>query len=143
MSDLVTAIDLAKQAHACQVDKGGKPYIDHPMAVMRMVSPGNQKTMTAAVLHDVIEDSDLTLQSLMTLQFHPDVIEAVDALTKRPGETRLQAAHRAKADPIARVVKIADVLHNLDIRRIPEPTKADFDRMDEYIEVLRILYGCD
>ncbi len=96
--------------------------------------------MTAA-LHDVVEDSDVTLQQLTSEGFPAEVVEAVEALTKRPGETRIQAAHRAAAHPIARVVKLADNAENLDISRIPNPTERDLARTEEYKLVRSILLG--
>ena len=93
----------------------------------------------AAVLHDVVEDSSVTLADLAAEGFPREVLAAVDALTKRPGETRLQAAHRAADDPVARVVKLADNTENMDLSRIPHPTTKDLARMEEYRQVREVL----
>ena len=93
----------------------------------------------AAVLHDVVEDTPITLGDLRNEGFHPDVIVAIDALTKREGESRIQAAKRAAANPIARMVKLADVTDNMDLSRISEPTDKDFDRLKEYVGVKKLL----
>jgi GTP diphosphokinase / guanosine-3',5'-bis(diphosphate) 3'-diphosphatase len=93
----------------------------------------------AAVLHDVVEDTNLALSDLASEKFPSEVVAAIQALTKLPGESRIEAAHRAASDPIARVVKLADVTDNMDISRIAEPTEKDFARLKEYEQVRLIL----
>lgn len=95
--------------------------------------------MMAAVLHDVVEDTAVTLEDLENEGFHPDVIAAIDALTKKPGECRLEAATRAAGNSIARVVKLADVTDNMDISRIADPEDRDFERLKEYVKVRKLL----
>ena len=92
-----------------------------------------------AVLHDVIEDSDVTLEQLGAEGFSPQTLSAIEALTKRPGESRLQAAARAALDPIARAVKLADNAENMDMSRIAHPTEKDVARLQEYKEVRALL----
>jgi (p)ppGpp synthase/HD superfamily hydrolase len=137
MPTLERAIALAAQAHAGQQDKGGQPYILHPLRVMLRVSGDAERI--AAVLHDVVEDTDVSLAQLAAEGFSKDVVDAVEALTKRHGETRLEAAHRAAAHPVARVVKLADNAENSDLSRIPNPTERDLARMEEYRQVRAIL----
>lgn len=137
MATLERAIEIAAKAHAGQTDKGGEPYILHPLRVMLSVS--NNLERMAAVLHDVVEDSDITLKNLVQEGFPVEVIEAIAALTKLPGETRLQAAERAARNPIARAVKLADNAENMDISRIPNPTEKDIARLHEYEAVRKIL----
>ncbi len=137
MSTLERAIQIAAEAHAGQVDKAGQPYILHPLRVMLSVQ-GKYEQM-AAVLHDVVEDTDITLEHLIAEEFPAEVVQAVNALTKLPGETRIEAAHRAAVNPIARAVKLADNADNMDLRRIPNPTAKDCDRLKEYAEVRAIL----
>lgn len=95
--------------------------------------------MIAAVLHDVIEDTDVTLEDLKAEGFDPKIVKAIDALTKKPGESRIQAASRAAIDPIARNVKLADVNDNMDLKRISDPKDKDFDRLKEYASVRKLL----
>lgn len=133
MPTLDRAIELATVAHEGQVDKAGKPYIEHCRRVMDAVDGEHEKI--SAVLHDVIEDTDVSLQDLMELGFDQAVIDAVDALTKRRGETRLQAAARAATNPIALRVKLADNADNMDLSRIKNPTEKDHARMVEYRRV--------
>ena len=137
MSTLERAIEIAKKAHAGQFDKAGKPYIFHPVRVMLRVD--NEFEKMVAVLHDVVEDTSVTLEDLKREGFLPDVVQAIDALTKRPGESRLDAAKRAAAHPLARIVKMADNAENMDLSRLPNPTAKDYERLREYEQVRAIL----
>lgn len=141
MSTLERAIEMAARAHANQVDKAGQPYILHPLRLMLAVRTPHERM--AAVLHDVVEDTPLTFEDLAREGFPPEVIAAVRALTKHKGESRIAAAQRAVQDPIARVVKLADVTDNMDLSRIPEPTEKDFARLREYEQVRAILLARD
>ena len=131
------AIEIAARAHAGQIDKAGQPYILHPVRVMLRVL-GEHERM-AAVLHDVVEDTSVTLEQLQREGFPGEVILAVRALTKNPGESRLEAAARAAVNPVARAVKLADNAENMDLSRISNPTQRDFDRLKEYEEVRALL----
>jgi (p)ppGpp synthase/HD superfamily hydrolase len=137
MSTLERAIEIAAQAHAGQRDKAGNPYILHPIRVM--MSVGTPEERIAAVLHDTVEDTAITLEVLNDAGFSNKIVEAVRALTKEEGETRIKAASRAVRDPIARQVKLADVADNMDLDRIPNPTSRDHARMEEYKLVRQIL----
>ncbi|NGZ83904.1 HD domain-containing protein [Duganella aceris] len=137
MATLERAIAIAAEAHAGQVDKAGQPYILHPLRVMLRVASDHERM--AAVLHDVVEDTGVSLPQLEAEGFAPQVVAAVEALTKRPGESRLDAAQRAAADPIARRVKLADNAENMDLTRIPHPSERDYARVEEYKLVREIL----
>ena len=137
MATLERAVEIAARAHAGVTDKAGAPYLLHPLRLMLAVETPEQQI--AAVLHDVVEDSVVTLGDLAAEGFSPAILAAVDALTKRLGESRLDAARRAAANAIARRVKLADVTDNMDIARIADPTSRDFARLAEYREVRTIL----
>jgi GTP diphosphokinase / guanosine-3',5'-bis(diphosphate) 3'-diphosphatase len=139
MSTIERAIEIAAQAHAGQVDKGGEPYIFHPLRLMLRLS--GIHVQMAAVLHDIVEDTGITLDDLRSNGFPREVVEAVDALTKRPGESRLDAAQRASLNPIARQVKLADVNDNMNLSRLRTPTAKDHARLREYEQVKRLLEG--
>ena len=139
MSTLERAIEIAAAAHAGQIDKAGHPYILHPLRVMLRVSTEHERM--SAVLHDVVEDTPVTFEQLAREGFPQEVLLAIEALTKRPGESRLQAAERAAANPIARVVKLADNAENMDLSRIAAPTEKDFARLREYEQVRALLLG--
>ena len=137
MATLESAIQLASEAHSGQQDKAGKPYILHPIRVMLSVSTTDEQI--AAILHDTVEDTDVTYEQLSEAGFSAEIISAVRALTKLDGESRVEAARRAVKHPIARQVKLADVKDNLDISRIPHLTDKDHARLDEYKLVQEIL----
>lgn len=137
MSTLEIALQLAAKSHAGQVDKAGQPYILHPIRVMLAVQ--GESARIAALLHDVVEDTAVTFDDLRAAGFSDEVISAVRALTKFPGEPRLDAAARAALHPIARVVKLADVSDNMDLTRLPQPTAQDYARLTEYAKVRALL----
>jgi (p)ppGpp synthase/HD superfamily hydrolase len=137
MATLERAIEMAAKAHAGQVDKAGQAYILHPLRLMLAVRTPHERM--AAVLHDIVEDTPVTFDDLVREGFPPEVVAAVRALTKADGEKRVDAARRAAADPVARVVKLADVTDNMDLSRLAEPTQKDFDRLKEYEQVRAIL----
>jgi (p)ppGpp synthase/HD superfamily hydrolase len=131
---LASAIALAERAHAGQLDKAGAPYIGHPMRVVN--SLGDPVAKIVGALHDAVEDSDLTLEDLARLGFPGPVVAAVDAVTKRDGESYEGYLERVQADPIALQVKIADMQDNMNLARIPRPTPEDHRRLEKYRRVL-------
>lgn len=141
MPTLDKAIQIAVSAHAGQVDKAGQPYILHPLRVMCSVETPHERLV--AVLHDVIEDTSVTIDDLANEGFPAEVLDAVQALTKLSGESRLDAARRAVRNTIARKVKLADVVDNMDMNRIPNPTAKDRARLREYEDVRKLLLKGD
>lgn len=137
MATVESALEIAAAAHAGQIDKAGQPYILHPIRVMLSVKNGDERI--AAVLHDTVEDTHVTFDDLVSAGFSAAVIDAVRALTKTDGESRIEAAFRAVRDPIARQVKLADVSDNMDLSRIPSPTEKDYARLEEYKQAREIL----
>lgn len=137
MSNIEKAIVLAARKHSGQIDKAHQPYIFHPLRLMLKVKTPEQQIV--AVLHDILEDTDTTVVDLISLGFSQQIIDAIEALTKRPNESRIEAAYRAVKNPIARIVKLADVADNMDLSRIPHPTARDFMRLEEYKQVHQIL----
>ena len=121
------------------MDKADQPYILHPIRVMLRLKGEDERI--AAVLHDVVEDTDVTLEALRLEGFSDEVLAAVEALTKRSGETRIDAAKRAAEHALARTVKLADNAENMDLSRIANPTDKDYARVEEYKAVRRILTG--
>ncbi|WAM53714.1 HD domain-containing protein [Vreelandella venusta] len=137
MSTLEKAIEISAKAHSGQTDKSGTPYILHPLKVMMRVDGIEEKIV--AVLHDIVEDTDITLSVLNEEGFSDAIVNAVDALTKRVGETRMDAAKRAAENPIALIVKLADNAENMDLSRIEKPTSRDYERQEEYKAVRKYL----
>ncbi|WP_445116039.1 guanosine-3',5'-bis(diphosphate) 3'-pyrophosphohydrolase [Acinetobacter sp. WZC-1] len=137
MPNIEKAIALAARKHSGQTDKGDQPYIFHLLRVMlKMKTPEQQ---IVAVLHDILEDTDTTVVDLISLGFSQDVIDAIQILTRKEGESRIQAAYRAVKNPVARAVKLADVTDNMDLSRIPHPSARDLIRLEEYRHVQQIL----
>ena len=137
MSTLEKAIALAATQHAGQLDKGGQAYILHPLRLMLQFS--NPTLQIIAVLHDILEDTATTAEDLKALGFSAEIIKSIQALTKQTGESRLEAAKRTTLNPLATQVKYVDVLDNMNLTRINNPTPRDFARLEEYKVVLEIL----
>ena len=137
---LESAIATAAKAHAGQTDKAGKPYILHPLRVMLNVK-GCIPEQCAAVLHDVIEDTDITAEALLELGFSKEVVDAVVLLTRSKDEDYMEYVKRLKANPIARAVKLADLADNMDMSRIPNPTEKDLARLEKYKKAKSLLLG--
>ncbi len=124
------AIEIAELAHDGQIDKANKPYISHPKRVMNAVETLSAKIV--AVLHDAVEDTDLTLEDLRVAGFSDVIIEAIDAITKREGEKLNDYLRRVMDNEIALRVKIADMTDNMDLSRISNPTEKDRERIRIY-----------
>ena len=142
MPNLERAIEIAISAHKGQTDKGGNPYILHPLRVM--MSLESQAEKMVGVLHDVVEDSDWTFEDLENEGFPVDVIDALKSVTKNESEHGSDEGYfrfveRAKLNPIGARVKIADLQDNLDISRIPKLDESAMQRINKYKRSLEIL----
>lgn len=137
MSDIEKAIALALEAHRGQSDKAGKPYILHPLRLALKFE--NEEEMVVAVLHDVVEDSDLTLQDLSDLGFSNTVTDAIGCISKAPGESYDGFISRVLSNEIARRVKIEDIKDNLDLTRLQNVSEEDLKRVKKYHRALRKL----
>lgn len=131
------AILIANDAHAKQLDKGGNPYILHPLAVMNLIKEDdyffNMSCKIVAILHDVVEDTKITLREL-SCEFSPYIIRSIDLISKKEGQSKKDYYREIKKNPIARVVKLADLTHNMDISRIKNPKEKDYQRLEVYKE---------
>ena len=130
IATLEDAIQIAAQAHKGQPDKAGAPYILHPLRMMMRLK--TEAEMITAILHDVIEDTDWTIEKLREKGFSEEVLEAVECVTNREGESYEQFIERAGKNPIARQVKIADLEDNMNIQRIGEIKPKDLKRLEKY-----------
>lgn len=124
------AYEIASVAHIGQKDKGGYPYIQHPIAVASMFQEEEEKIV--AILHDVVEDTLITLEYLKFEGFSDVVIRAIDSLTRVANETYQEYLIRVKENDLATTIKIKDIEHNMDLSRIPKPTKRDLLRIQKY-----------
>lgn len=132
------AVAIARRAHEGQLDKAGLPYIDHPLRVMAGVS--GEHTKMAAVLHDVVEDNDITPEDLLAYGCPPPVVSAIVALSKVSGESQANYLRRVAADPLARTVKRADIADNTNPERLALLDPAVRDRLiAKYAEACQLL----
>ena len=131
------AIELAKQHHEGQTDKAGKPYIEHPLRVMNQVESEEEKIV--AVLHDIVEDTDISLNDLRNEGFSEEVVSAVECLTKQDGENYDSYIERISFNPLAVKIKLADLEDNSDLTRLPEVTDKDLERIEKYDKALEKL----
>jgi (p)ppGpp synthase/HD superfamily hydrolase len=115
---LQEAIALAVTAHQGQFDKAGEPYILHPLAVMLSIDPWLTEQRIVAVLHDVLEDSDLSAEDLLRRGCPGEIVEALVVLTHRKGQSYAEYIRDIKANPIAAAVKLADLRHNTSMERL-------------------------
>ncbi|WP_338498114.1 GTP pyrophosphokinase [Pseudomonas sp. WP18] len=137
MSTLERAISISALAHEGQADKGGAPYILHPLKVMLRLSGDEERIV--AVLHDVVEDTAVTLADLRDAGFSEATLNAIDSLTKRDGETYQAFIERAARDPMARRVKLADLAENSDLSRLGTPGQKDLERIAKYRKAIDYL----
>ena len=134
---LELAIKVATEAHAGQFDKGGKPYINHPQAVADSLS--NTEYKIVAYLHDVCEDTPITLEDLKDMGFTYRIVNSIRLLTRTDKLTYEQYLRRLRMDSAARAVKIADLKHNTDITLIPNPSEKYYARVEKYKKALAFL----
>lgn len=135
------ALTIASRAHEGQRDKAGNDYILHPLRVAeRCRSP---KAKIAALLHDTLEDTDVTAPYLLEQGFPTEIVDAVLAVTRREGEPYDEYVRRAAANPIGREVKRADLEDNMDIRRLNELSDTDVARLRKYLRAWHYLQGLD
>jgi (p)ppGpp synthase/HD superfamily hydrolase len=123
---------IATNAHSGQFDRGGAPYILHPLRVMSFLKTADEELQCIALGHDVIEDTDVTYKDLADNGISERVIIGIRALTKVPGETLDEYKTRVFANIDAMQVKLCDLRHNTDIRRLKGVTEKDIARMAKY-----------
>lgn len=129
---LAKAIKIAVIAHEGQFDKGGNAYILHPLKVMHYLKSNDSELQCIAVLHDTVEDTTVTFQYLWDQGMSQRVIEGVKCLTKQHGETQEEYFAKVCTNRDAMLVKLADLRHNTDIRRLKGVTEKDIKRVEKY-----------
>ena len=140
MSTLERAIEIATEAHRGQLDKAGNEYIQHPLRVMAAGRTTSEKIV--GVLHDVVEDSNWTLEQLAAEGFSGEIIEALQCLTKlSESEPYDKYIARIKTNKLAVAVKLNDLTDNMDIRRLPYLSDKDVKRLKRYLKAYKQLTG--
>jgi (p)ppGpp synthase/HD superfamily hydrolase len=139
------ALLLATNSHHGQFDKGGAPYILHPLKVMHYLKTDDEELQCMALLHDVVEDCDVSFVDLEAIGMSKRVVAAVRCLTKQRGQTLGEYKEVIFSNQDAMRVKMADLRHNSDIRRLKGVTEKDLVRMEKYhrfyLEILAKLNG--
>jgi guanosine-3',5'-bis(diphosphate) 3'-pyrophosphohydrolase len=129
---LSNCLVLMVNAHRGQFDRGGAPYQLHPLKVMHYLKTDDEELQCVALLHDVIEDTKTSYQELIEIGCTDRIINAVRALTKQPGQTYDEYKEAVFANEDAMRVKMCDLRHNSDIRRLKGVTEKDIERMAKY-----------
>lgn len=128
---------LCFRAHKEQTDKSGIPYVFHPIHLAEQM--GDEDTAVVALLHDVVEDTDYTLEDLRAMGFNQNVIEAIRLMTHAEGVPYLDYVAKIKENPIARAVKLADLAHNSDLTRLDTVDEKAMARAQKYARAIRLL----
>jgi (p)ppGpp synthase/HD superfamily hydrolase len=123
---------LATNGHSNQYDKGGNPYILHPLAVMQMLLTDDEELQCIALGHDVVEDCGITYEELRESGMTDRIINGIRCLTKIPGETYVEYKAKVKSNTDSVLVKMCDIRHNTDIRRLRGVAERDIKRMERY-----------
>jgi (p)ppGpp synthase/HD superfamily hydrolase len=134
---LEKAIEIALRAHRGKKDKGGEAYILHPIRIMMLMESFEERIV--ALLHDVVEDSEVTLEDLMTVEFPVIIIEAVRLLTRKHRQPYEQYILALKTNKLASKVKLADLEDNLNTKRLKKIGVSDKIRLDKYKKAHKLL----
>lgn len=136
---LEKALKIAVKAHEGQTDKGGAPYVFHPIRVSGKCDTDEERIV--ALLHDVVEDAGITPQFLLSEGFPANIVDAVLSVTRNDGESYSDYVKRARLNQIGRNVKLRDLEDNMDITRLRQLSEKDIARLNKYLEAYRYLKG--
>lgn len=131
------AIKLCFEAHKDQIDKGGVPYVFHPYHLAEQMT--DEDTTVTALLHDVVEDTDYTLDDLVGMGFNEKVIDALSLLTHDGTVEYMDYIAKVKNNPIAKAVKLADLKHNSDLSRLDIVNEKNILRRKKYLKAIAFL----
>ena len=135
--DTKKAMNLCFQAHKDQTDKSGLPYVFHPIHLAEQMEDEN--TTIVALLHDVVEDTDYTLDDLINLGFSKSVTDAIGLMTHEKNVPYMDYVAKIKENPIARAVKLADLKHNSDLTRLDAADEKAMKRVEKYARAIAVL----
>lgn len=134
------AMKLCFEAHKNQIDKAGIPYVFHPISLAERFGEGREAETCVALLHDVLEDTDYTVDDIRAAGMNEEVIEALLLLNHNPKVEYMNYVRHLSKNDIARHVKICDLQHNSNLSRLETVTEKDLKRVEKYKEALRILF---
>ena len=131
------ALILCFEAHKEQIDKSGMPYVFHPFHLAEQMQ--DEESTIVALLHDVIEDTDYTLDDLRKMGFGDSVLAAINLMTHEDGVPYMDYVEQIKTNPVAKTVKLADLRHNSDMTRLEVVTPRDQERAEKYLAAIKLL----
>ncbi len=134
---LEKALQIAVKAHSGQIDKAGSAYIFHPIRVSNRCSTDDERIV--ALLHDTIEDTEVTTEYLLMEGFPRNIVDAILSVTRNEDESYDDFIKRSRLNPIGRQVKLHDLEDNMDIKRLNELTEKDIYRLNKYIKAYKYL----
>ena len=137
MDLLEKALEIALKAYAGKKDKAGKTYILHPLRLMAKMATSAE--MAVALLHDVIEDSEITATDLLQAGIPAEVVEAVQLLTRNPADTYAEFVRKTLSNKLAAKVKKADIEDNINLLRLPAVSQKDLERAAKYHAAWQLL----
>ena len=131
------ALKLCFEAHKEQVDKSGMPYVFHPFHLAEQMQ--TEETTVVALLHDLVEDTDYTIDDLTSMGFSKTVTDAIALMTHADGVAYMDYVREIKNNPIAKVVKLADLKHNADLTRLDVVDEKALRRREKYLKAIELL----
>ena len=131
------ALKLCFEAHKKQVDKSGMPYVFHPFHLAEQMQ--TEETTVVALLHDLVEDTDYTIEDLASMGFSKNITDAIALMTHADDVTYMDYVRRIKNNPIAKVVKLADLKHNSDLTRLDVVDEKALKRKEKYLKAISLL----
>ena len=136
-SETKKALKLCFEAHKNQLDKSGMPYVFHPFHLAEQMN--SEESVVVALLHDVVEDTDLTIEDLKVMGFSESVTDAIALMTHEEGVEYMDYVKNIKSNEIARKVKLADLKHNSDLSRLDIVDEKALKRREKYLKAIELL----
>jgi (p)ppGpp synthase/HD superfamily hydrolase len=131
------ALKLCFEAHKEQVDKSGMPYVFHPFHLAEQMN--TEETTIVALLHDLVEDTDYTIEDLVDMGFDKSITDAIALMTHADNVAYMDYVRAIKDNPIAKTVKLADLKHNSDLTRLEIVDEKALSRREKYLKAIAIL----
>ena len=131
------ALKLCFEAHKEQVDKSGMPYVFHPFHLAEQMK--TEETTIVALLHDLVEDTDYTIEDLINMGFDKAVTDAIALMTHADNVDYFDYVRMIKANPIAKAVKLADLKHNSDLTRLDTIDEKTLNRREKYLKAIKLI----
>ncbi|MBE5816323.1 MAG: HD domain-containing protein [Clostridiales bacterium] len=131
------ALKLCFEAHRDQVDKSGMPYVFHPFHLAEQMQ--TEETTIVALLHDLVEDTDYTIEDLTSMGFDKNITDAIALMTHADNVEYMDYVRKIKNNPIAREVKLADLKHNSDLTRLDIVDEKALSRREKYLKAIKLL----